>query len=439
MDYHTSLFIFTRDLRIEDNSALIEACKRSDTVIVCFILNPKFTKKNLFRVRFLLDCIDDLGSEFSKRNAVLQILYGDYAESLKHIISLQEIDAIFINQDFTSFAKKRQDVISSFARTNKIQFHQYIDHLLYDPDLIRTKDGKPYTIFSQFFRTATQMQVARPTRNDFRNFYAKRLDEKSGISKSHTPINGGRKNALAILRNIKNFDDYTEKRNYPEYPTTMLSAHNRFGTISARELYYAISDNLGADHILVSEIHWREFFSHILYHFPHVAKNAFREKYSRTPWKNNKTFLEAWKQGKTGFPIVDAGMRQLAKTGFIHNRVRMIVASFLTKDLHIDWMHGERYFAEKLVDYDLAVNNGNWQWAASTGCDAQPWFRIFNPWLQQKKFDPNCTYIKKWIPELESLSSEQIHKLENESFAINYPRPIIDHLRESKIAKQMFQ
>ena len=437
MDYKTTLFIFTRDLRIEDNSALIEACKRSDTVIACFILNPKFVNDS-FRARFLLDCIEDLAAEFSKRNTVLQILHGDYAESLKLIASLQKIDAIFINEDFTPFAKKRQSEISEFAKQNKIQFHKYIDHLLYDPDLVKTKDGKPYTVFSQFFRTVTQMRVARPTKNDFRNFYAKKLGEKSPI-KSHTPINGGRKKALAILKDIENFKDYAEKRNYPKYSTTMLSAHNRFGTISVRELYYAVSDNLGSDHTLTSEIHWKEFFSHILYHFPHVTKNAFRAKYSKIQWKNDKTLLEAWKLGKTGFPIIDAGMRQLNETGFMHNRVRMIVASFLTKDLHIDWKYGERYFAEKLVDYDLAVNNGNWQWIASTGCDAQPWFRIFNPWLQQKKFDPECTYIKKWIPELESLTSEQIHRLENESFAENYPRPIVHHARESKIAKQMFQ
>jgi len=436
-DYDITLFMFTRDLRIDDNSALIEACKGSDTVIACFILNPKFAKDS-FRSRFLLDCIEDLEAEFSKRNAILQILHGDYTESLKLITSLQKIDAIFINEDFTPFAKKRQAEISEFAKQNKIPFHRYIDHLLYDPDLVKTKDGKPYTIFSQFFRTATQMRVARPTKNDFRNFYAKKLDEKSALSKFHIPINGGRKKALAILRNIENFKDYAEKRNYPEYSTTMFSAHNRFGTISIRELYYAISDNLGSEHILVSEIHWREFFSHILYHFPHVTKNAFRAKYSKIQWKDDKAFLEAWKLGKTGFPIVDAGMRQLNETGFMHNRIRMIVASFLTKDLHIDWKMGERYFAEKLVDYDLAVNNGNWQWSASTGCDAQLWFRIFNPWLQQKKFDPNCTYVKQWIPELQDLSSEKIHKLETESFD-GYPRPIVDHARESKLARQMFQ
>jgi deoxyribodipyrimidine photo-lyase len=219
----------------------------------------------------------------------------------------------------------------------------------------------------------------------------------------------------------------------------MLSAHNRFGTISIRELYHTISDKLGMHHTLMNEIHWREFFSHVLYHFPQVSKSAFRQNYSTIPWKYNKTHIDAWKIGRTGFPIVDAGMRELNNTGFMHNRMRMIVASFLTKDLHVDWKIGERYFAEKLIDYDLAVNNGNWQWVASTGCDAQPWFRIFNPWRQQKKFDSECKYIKKWIPELEKLSADQIHRLETESFDLDYPRPIVDHSEESRIAKQMFQ
>ena len=181
-----------------------------------------------------------------------------------------------------------------------------------------------------------------------------------------------------------------------------------------------------------------EFFNHVLYHYPSVISESFNKRHSNIKWHKNQARLDAWREGKTGFPIVDAGMRELNNTGFMHNRVRMIVASFLTKDLHIDWKVGERYFAQKLVDYDRAVNNGNWQWAASTGCDAQPWFRIFNPWLQQKKFDPSCVYIKKWVTELQGLSAEQIHRLELESFNNKYPRPIVDHKVEVKIAKEMF-
>lgn len=435
-----SLFVFTRDLRIDDNTGLIEACAKSDIVIPCIILDPKLVKdKNSFRIRFFLDCIENLRDKFEKRNAILQILYGDYTESVRNIIKIEKIEAVFINRDFTPFAQKRQNEFSQFCHQNNIPLLQYIDHLMYDPNLIKTQEGKPYSVFTQFFRSATQIQVPNMRKNNFRNFYSEELVDRPAIkSRLSSSIKDDRKNPLKILKNLKNFSDYQTKRNYPEYDTTMLSAHNRFGTISIREIYHAISNSLGRDHILINEIHWREFFSYILYHYPHIIKEPFRKKYCKITWRHNQDHFEAWKNGRTGFPIVDAGMRELEKTGFMHNRVRMIVASFLVKDLHIDWRIGERYFAKKLIDYDLAVNNGNWQWIASTGCDSQPWFRIFNPWLQQKKFDPNCRYIKKWVTELEALSAEKIHKLEMEPSDIDYPRPIIEHFTEAKIAKQMF-
>lgn len=437
MKFGVSVFVFTRDLRIEDNVGLVSACASSDVVIPCFVLNPKI--QDSYRFRFLLDCIEDLKNELAKKKAALHVLYGNYTQALQQISKMQKIDAVFANQDYTPFAKKRQDQITYFCATNNIPFHQYVDHLMYDPNMIKTQEGKPYSVFSQFFRTSIQVPVAKPQQNEFTNFHARLIDDYS-VSSDHTiPIKGGRKSALQILKSIKNFADYEAKRNYPMYQTTMLSAHNRFGTISVRELYHTISENLGMHHTLVNEIHWKEFFSHVLYHFPHVTKGAFRKNLSATPWKHNKAHIDAWKNGRTGFPIVDAGMRELNNMGFMHNRIRMIVASFFSKDLHANWKIGERYFAEKLVDYDLAVNNGNWQWAASTGCDAQPWFRVFNPWLQQKKFDLECRYIKKWIPELEKLSAEKIHRLESESFDVDYPRPIVDHSEESKIAKQMFR
>lgn len=437
MKFGVSVFVFTRDLRIEDNVGLASACASSDFVISCFVLNSKI--QDSYRFRFLLDCIEDLKNEFTKKKAALHVLYGNYTQALQQISKMQKIDAVFANQDYTPFAKKRQDQITHFCATNRIPFHQYVDHLMYDPNMIKTQEGKPYGVFSQFFRTAIQIPVAKPQQNEFTNFHARLIDDYSTSSDHTIPIKGGRKSALQILKSIKNFADYEAKRNYPIYQTTMLSAHNRFGTISIRELYHIISENLGIHHTLVNEIHWKEFFSHVLYHFPHVTKGAFRKNLSAMPWKHNIAHIDAWKNGRTGFPIVDAGMRELNNTGFMHNRIRMIVASFLSKDLHADWKIGERYFAEKLVDYDLAVNNGNWQWAASTGCDAQPWFRVFNPWLQQKKFDLECRYIKKWIPELEKLSAEKIHRLESESFDVDYPRPIVDHSEESKIAKQMFR
>ena len=434
--FSKSVFIFTRDLRIEDNTALIEACKNSKQVIPCFVFNKKIIQKDGFRLRFLLDSLDDLKGQFSKRNSKLQVAIGKYSETLEQI---KEIDAVFINSDFTPFAKKRESEIANFCNKKGIAFFRYVDHLMYDPSFVKTKMGKPYTIFSQFFRASSQLQVPKPTNTEFTNFYSKKIFDEDVGSNYNISNHGGRNNALKILDSISEFLDYEKKRNFPELnSTTKLSAHNRFGTVSVREVYHALVDSLGKNHTLISEIHWREFFNHVLYHYPSVISESFNKRHSNIKWHKNQARLDAWREGKTGFPIVDAGMRELNNTGFMHNRVRMIVASFLTKDLHIDWKVGERYFAQKLVDYDRAVNNGNWQWAASTGCDAQPWFRIFNPWLQQKKFDPSCVYIKKWVTELQGLSAEQIHRLELESFNNKYPRPIVDHKVEVKIAKEMF-
>jgi len=221
----------------------------------------------------------------------------------------------------------------------------------------------------------------------------------------------------------------------------MLSAHNRFGTCSIREVYHEILRSLGPAHTMISEIHWRDFFTYVMHHYPYSFSEEFNRKYQKIPWSKNKKAFAKWREGKTGFPIVDAGMRELNATGFMHNRVRMIVASFLTKDLHINWRWGEQYFASKLIDYDPSVNVGNWQWAASTGCDAQPWFRIFNPWLQQKKFDPDCIYIKRWIPELENISSKAIHRLDTKypDIMLDYPKPMIDHKSESSHTKEVFK
>ncbi len=221
--------------------------------------------------------------------------------------------------------------------------------------------------------------------------------------------------------------------------TSRLSAHLKFGTCSVREVYYAIVQQLSPEHPLLRQLYWRDFFTHIAFHYPHVFGKAFHPQYDNLVWDNNRGHFQRWAEGTTGFPIVDAGMRELNATGFMHNRVRMIVASFLTKDLHISWRWGERYFAQHLVDYDPAVNNGNWQWAASTGCDAQPYFRIFNPWLQQQKFDPDCQYIYRWIPELNGIPATIIHKWYSKHVDAPYPAPMLDHARESQIAKERYK
>jgi deoxyribodipyrimidine photo-lyase len=255
-------------------------------------------------------------------------------------------------------------------------------------------------------------------------------------------VKGGHEEAISLLRKIKTLENYHEIRNIPAINgTSKLSAHNKFGTLSIREVYSAIVHYFGQEHTLIKELYWRDFFTHIQFHFPHVLGHAFQKKFEHVKWSQNEKHFLSWCEGKTGFPIVDAGMRELNATGYMHNRVRMITACFLVKDLHIDWRWGEKYFAQKLVDYDPAVNNGNWQWAASTGCDAQPYFRIFNPWLQQKKFDPQCLYIKRWIPELVTVDVKTIHSLEKnrETIITNYPSPMINHDKERKITIQLYR
>ncbi|MEZ5334801.1 MAG: deoxyribodipyrimidine photo-lyase [Methanolobus sp.] len=238
------------------------------------------------------------------------------------------------------------------------------------------------------------------------------------------------------------FANYDNERDYPSIKgTTGLSAHNKLGTISIREFYHYVRNELDEGHTLINELHWRDFFTHLAVAYPYVFNHAFKKKFDELSWLNDKELFDAWCNGKTGFPIVDAGMRELNTTGYMHNRVRMIVASFLVKDLHIEWKWGERYFASKLVDYDPCVNNGNWQWAASTGADSQPYFRIFNPWTQQKKFDPDCIYIKEWIPEFADISSKAIHSLEKSQQlpGVEYPQALINHKEEREKTLLMFK
>lgn len=236
------------------------------------------------------------------------------------------------------------------------------------------------------------------------------------------------------------FQNYKDTHDFPSLSTTLLSPHLKFGSLSIREVYHTIAAKLGGEHSLIRQLYWRDFYSQIAFHAPFVFGHPYQKKFQTLPWSENKKAFAAWCAGKTGFPIVDAGMRQLNQTGFMHNRVRMIVASFLVKDLHINWLWGERYFAQQLIDYDPAVNNGNWQWCASTGCDPQPYFRIFNPWLQQKKFDPEAEYIKKWVVELQDIPTQLIHNwYRSDDIIPHYPRPIVEHSKESKKAKEDYR
>lgn len=452
--YKLALHIFRRDLRLQDNSALIEALRSAEQVIPCFIFDKRQIERNDYKsdhcIQFMTQTLFELNEQLKEKQGRLYFFYGIAEEIVAELLSQTKIDAVFINRDYTPFSIQRDQRIEALCQKHKIDFHCYADALLNEPEQTLKANGEPYTVFTPFFRRASLLDVAAPRRNNYDNYYHKpiAIEDKQILVKlmqKQNPnllVKGGRAEGIQLLKRIPELKNYADIRNIPALPgTTKLSAHHKFGSISIRETYATVVKAFGKHHTLLTELYWRDFFTHITFHFPHVLGAAFHTRYDKLPWTNNENYFRAWCEGHTGFPIVDAGMRELNTTGYMHNRVRMIVASFLTKDLHIDWRWGEKYFAQKLVDYDPAVNNGNWQWAASTGCDAQPYFRIFNPWLQQQKFDPECLYIKRWIPELNRLTPKQIHQLEKQTPALltNYPKTLINHSQESIKIKTAFK
>lgn len=442
--FEKSLFIFRRDLRLEDNTGLIHALENSKTVIPIFIYDNFFInnfKDSNFRWNFLNESLLDLNAQLVKRGSTLQIFKGNPKSVLKKIFETQNIDSVFLNADISFYSKKRDSEILQICKESNVELSSHMDFFLQNPTVIKTNMDRPYTIYSQFYKKARTFPVRKIRKNSLSNFYNKKISNYSIFaSNGQEDSFGGRTNALSILKTLDKFKNYDSTRDYPSNLTTRLSAHIKFGTLSIREIHNAIQENLSSSHTLMREIYWREFFNYVCFHFPSSTQKSFKKKYQKFPWIKSKVLFAAWCSGNTGFPIVDAGMRELNKTGFMHNRVRMIVGSFLTKDLHIDWKLGERYFAKKLVDYDPAVNSGNWQWVASTGCDSVPYFRIFNPWIQQEKFDKECIYIKKWIPELGPFSPEVVHNLwktfpEN----LNYSSPIVNHKVEAQKTKELFK
>ncbi len=451
--YPLALHIFRRDLRLYDNTALIEALKSSKAVIPCFIFDKRQIEKNEYRsdncIQFMAHSLHELDAELQKKNSKLYFFYGIAEDIIAKLLVKLNVKAVFTNRDYTPFSRERDLKIEKICHELNVDFYSYADALLHEPEEIMKLNQQPYTIFTPFFKKSIQTPVSLPKSNLYSNYYKKSivLEDKMTLKKLlkiNNPtiiLKGGRKEALSLLKKLSHLQDYEVIRNFPAVPgTTHLSAHNKFGTISIREFYAEIMRIFGQEHVLIKELYWRDFFTHIAFHYPRVFCGSFYEKYDAIRWSENHKQFDAWCKGQTGFPIVDAGMRELNTTGYMHNRVRMIVASFLTKDLHIDWRWGEKYFAQKLIDYDPAVNNGNWQWSASTGCDAQPYFRIFNPWIQQSKFDADCIYIKKWIPELAAMTPKMIHKLSTTKIRlIDYPEPIINHSIESRKAKNFYK
>jgi len=399
--------------------------------------------------RFLMNSLKELNEELKLKGSQLNIFKGNTTGVIAELLQEYPVEAIFINRCYAPSGLQQDEAIANVCMSRNVKVFAYADALLSEPELVRKPDGTPYTIFTPFFNKAKLLSVPQPNGNEYRNYLAGEVklqnNEKiqpdfNTSTNTNLRLNGGRKEGEFLLSSIDNLPDYEEARNIPSVKgTSLLSAHHRFGTVSIRETYCQIADTFNEEHPLIRELYWRDFFTHIGFHFPHVFGDAFKEKYQQFEWVTSEENFSRWCTGTTGFPIVDAGMRELVTTGFMHNRVRMVVASFLVKDLHIDWRLGERFFATHLLDYDPAVNNGNWQWAASTGCDAQPYFRIFNPWSQQLKFDPECIYIKKWIPELALYPPAKIHNIASVPLLNSvYPKPMVKHEEEAHISKMLF-
>lgn len=449
-----ALFIFRRDLRLQDNRGLLSALRAADEVILSFIFSPEQIEQNPYRgdrcLQFMIESLEDLESEISGHKGKLYLFYGKPEQIVAECIEKLDVGGVFVNCDYTPYSIQRDQKIEDVCNKHSILFHADHDLLLHPIDETLKTDGRPYAVFTPFYRHASKFDVAKPEQNRCSRYFAKSIDfsaersiYKEILPKRLKQTPGGRSEGLKILENIEAFSKYSSERDLPALDkTTHLSPHLKFTTCSVREVYYAIVHCLGPESELIRSLYWRDFFTWIAFHFPYVFKSAFKAKFGNIHWKNDENSFKRWCEGKTGFPLVDAGMRELNQTGFMHNRVRMITASFLIKDLHLNWQWGEKYFAQRLIDYDPAVNNGNWQWSASTGCDAQPYFRIFNPWSQAKKFDPDCRYIKKWVPEICALSPQVIHGWFLEKhyrLCKDYPSPMIDHSSEAKVALDIYK
>ena len=449
--YQKAAFIFRRDLRLADNTALNVALSQAAQVLLCFIFDPRQIDKHSYQsqaaLQFMLEALTDLQQQAAAHQAELYVFYAAPEQVLLRLQQEQQIDAVFVNRDYTPFSRARDTALEQYCLAANLAFISCGDLLLNEPETVLKDSGLPYQVFTPFYQRSRQIAVIAPNltiKGDFVNSYPAYAepDWVAQFRKPHSnPCRGGRTAALNILDTaLPACSTYAGFRDFPALAaTSSLSAYLKFGCCSIRETYYAVQQQFGPDHPLLRQFYWRDFFTHIGFHFPHVFGQAFHRRFDAIPWQHDTDRFWAWAEGRTGFPFVDAAMRELRQTGWMHNRLRMIAASFLVKDLHISWRWGERYFAQQLMDYDPCVNNGNWQWAASTGCDAQPYFRIFNPWLQQQKFDKDCVYIKRWLPELQDFSPKQIHQWRDKPVAGEYPAPIVEHGLQSEKIKAMFR
>ena len=407
-------------MRLDDNAGLFNALLSGNPVVPVFIYDSNILdnlkSKTDKRLSFIYDTLQNLHKQLLKVGSGLVIEYGNPVDVWKKLLKKYPTSAVYTNSDYEPYAIERDNLVKDLIDSKDIQFYSLKDQVIFEKDEITKDDGKPYSVYTPFKNKWKKILLEQsvkefPSENFIGNFYkmgnTKFPDLKDiGFHYSNYSVPSTKVDPEIIL-------SYEKTRDFPALVgTSGQSVHLRFGTVSIRQL---VKMALELNETWLNELIWREFFMSVLYHFPFVEKRSFRSQYDDIEWRNNPDDFDRWSKGQTGFPLVDAGMRQLNKTGYMHNRVRMVVANFLTKDLLIDWRWGEGYFAEKLMDFDLAANNGNWQWSAGCGCDAAPYFRIFNPEIQLKKFGPDLIYVKKWIEEYDT--PDYLKPMLNHSFA----------------------
>jgi deoxyribodipyrimidine photo-lyase len=444
------LFIFRRDFRITDNNGLNQLVSMCKNVYTIFIFTPEQVGagnayKSNNAVQFMIESLEDLSAAISQKGGRLYTFYGHNESVVSNCIKYYHIDVVGFNKDYTPYALKRDQGITDMCKKRGVECIQVGDYYLHEPGTIFNGSGAAYQKFTPYYNTSMKHHVEKPAPLKKQMKFAKKSGSVPGnhlislndaffkFTKTNENIlMGGRKEAIWALKSaLRTQNHYASTRNDLDKPTSKLSAYIKFGCLSIREVYWAFKSK--HFHDLNRQVVWRDFYMNILYSYPHVLGHPMKPSYSKIKWHNNSRWLDAWKNGMTGFPVVDAAMRELNTTGFMHNRARLIVASFLVKTLLINWREGEKYFATKLTDYDVASNNGNWQWVAGTGADSQQYNRIFNPWTQSEEHDPHCIYIKKWIPELKDIPIKDIHNWNISNIKLNnYPKPILDYAKQKK-------
>jgi deoxyribodipyrimidine photo-lyase len=468
--YRSALFWFRRDLRDRDNAGLYYALKSAARVYCAFVFDrgilDALGRRDDRRVEFIHASVAELAASLGRRGGALIVEHAHARSAIPALARRLEVDAVFANGDYEPAAEARDRAVSEALAAEGRRFHRAKDQAIFERDEILTRSGRPYTVFTPYRNAWTKLLdehhlEAFPVERHAGALAAPAFPaplptlESLGFERTDLAAAGivpGMRAASALLEGFMDrIDDYGRDRDYPaKGGASGLSVHNRFGTISIRELARAARARRGGGAATwLSEIAWRDFFFQILWHFPRVEREAFRAEYASLEWPGDPAHLEAWREGRTGYPLVDAAMRELARTGCMHNRLRMVTASFLAKDLLVDWRLGERHFAACLNDFDLAANNGGWQWAASTGCDAQPYFRIFNPVAQSERFDPGGRFIRRHLPELARVDERHVHApwaMDAAAQAAagcvigrDYPAPIVDHASQRAKALALYR